>query len=329
MMYELIAGFPVQIMTALDLCRTISLTPAAAPIQNVLLCGLGGSGIAGDLAYDLTADSLTVPLMVSKNYDLPAYASSHTLILMCSYSGNTEETISACTQAIARGLRPVCISSGGKLKELAQAHGLDYIALPTGYPPRTTLGFGSALVLHILHLAGVSSIDALAALGGVSTFLATHQEEIKATTQQLATSLKHKNVILYSEDKIKSAALRLKQQINENSKINCWYSAIPELNHNELVGWRFPNETLAVLYMRNDFEHPRNGYRFGHILPVLQQHVSRVETLHAKGGSLMEQYFYLIHAGDWLSYYLALAHDVDPVEVKVIDSLKAYLTGIK
>jgi glucose/mannose-6-phosphate isomerase len=162
----------------------------------------------------------------------------------------------------------------------------------------------------------------------VSEFLTREQAGIKADSLALAKKLKTKTVIAYVEDRIKSVALRLKQQINENSKSNCWINVIPELNHNELVGWRFKNDTLAGLFLRSDFENPRNVLRFDFIKSTVADNVSEVHEVRAKGGTLLEQYFYHVHFGDWLSYYMALEHGVDPVEVHVIDKLKAHLSAV-
>jgi glucose/mannose-6-phosphate isomerase len=162
----------------------------------------------------------------------------------------------------------------------------------------------------------------------LSEFLTREQGSIKADSQALAKILKDKTVIVYSEGRIESAILRLKQQINENSKSNCWINVLPELNHNELVGWKFKNDSLAALFFRTDFENPRNVLRFDFIRPVVTANVSSVQEVKAKGETLLEQYFYLIHFGDWLSYYMAIEHGVDPIEVNVIDKLKTYLSSV-
>ena len=327
-MDKLIEKFPAQMLEAVELTKGIHLSKREHTIHNVLVCGLGGSGIGGNLAYDLTADQITVPILVNKGYELPSFASENTLLILNSYSGNTEETLSCAAQAIERGLKPVCVSSGGKLKELAEKYNFDFIQVPGGAPPRSTLGFGATILLYILDQFALIDLTVSEEITDVSEFLSREQAGIKTASQALAKILKDKTVIIYSEGRIESAILRLKQQINENSKSNCWINVLPELNHNELVGWKFKNDTLAGLFIRTDFENPRNVLRFDFIRPVVAANVCCVEEVRAKGESLLEQYFYLIHFGDWLSYYMAIEHGVDPVEVNVIDKLKNHLSSV-
>lgn len=327
-MYELIQNFPAQIERALELAGKIELHHSYSNISNVVICGLGGSGIGGDLAYDLTINELTVPLVVNKGYDLPHFINNKTLLILCSYSGNTEETISCANQSTAKGLTPICISANGKLKELALNQKFDFIQLPTGFPPRTTLGYGAAILLTLLKKFSLIQSDVDASLKTTAQFLASNQESIKDIAKDLAKTFKDKTVIIHTEEKIESVALRIKQQINENSKSNCWYSPVPELNHNELVGWKTKNETLAALFLRTKFENKRNQLRFEFVKPVVEGNVNVLREIHAVGETFMEQYFYLVHLGDWLSYYLGLEHGQDPVEVNVIDRLKAFLNSV-
>jgi glucose/mannose-6-phosphate isomerase len=327
-MDKLIENFPAQMLEAVELTKGIRLSKREHTINNVLVCGLGGSGIAGNLAYDLTADQITVPIVVNKGYELPSFAGDNTLLILCSYSGNTEETLSCAAQAVERSLKPVCVASGGKLIELAKKHNFDFIQVPGGAPPRSTLGFGSTILLYILDQFALIDLTVSEEITAVSEFLSREQEAIKADSHALAKVLKDKTVIVYAEGRIESAILRLKQQINENSKSNCWINVIPELNHNELVGWKCKNETIAALFFRTDFENPRNVLRFDFIRPTVAANVSTVQEVRAKGETLLEQYFYLIHFGDWLSYYMAIEHGVDPVEVHVIDKLKNYLNSV-
>ena len=328
MMDKLIEAFPAQMLEAVELTKGIRLSKRANTIHNVLICGLGGSGIAGNLAFDLTADQITVPIVVNKGYELPSFANDNTLLILCSYSGNTEETLSCAAEAVARGLKPVCVSSGGKLGDLAKKHGFDFIQVPGGAPPRTTLGFGSTILLYILDQFALIDFTVTEEVTALSEFLTKEQAGIKADAQALAKVLKDKSVIVYSEGRIESVSLRLKQQINENSKSNCWLNVVPELNHNELVGWKFKNDTLAALFLRTDYENKRNQLRFDFIKQTVAANVSSVQEVKAKGESLNEQCFYLIHFGDWLSYYMAIEHGVDPVEVNVIDALKNHLSSV-
>ncbi|MFN8276521.1 MAG: bifunctional phosphoglucose/phosphomannose isomerase [Chitinophagales bacterium] len=327
-MLEFIEQFPEQMQDAVKRYAQPSLSALSGSISSVVVCGLGGSGIAGDLLSDLTFGVLSVPVVVNKGYGLPAFVQRDALLILCSYSGNTEETISCFHDAVNRGLRPICVASGGQLKQLAQSNGFDFIELPTGFPPRTTLGYGAMILLSILRKAGLLAWDLESKMNGCAEFLLANQHQISQDAKALADKIKFKTVVVTVEDKMQSAAVRLKQQINENSKQNCWYHVVPELNHNELVGWKMRNETLAVVFFRHSFEHKRNKLRFLFIKPVIEEVVSSLTEVQAQGADFFQQCFYFIHFGDWLSYHLAIAHKQDPVEVKVIDKLKAFLNSV-
>jgi glucose/mannose-6-phosphate isomerase len=327
-MDKLIESFPQHMLDAVEITEHIRLNKRDTPITNVLICGLGGSGIGGDLVTDLTADQITVPIVVNKGYELPSFADAHTLLILCSYSGNTEETLSCTAQAVERGLKPVCVASGGRLKEIALQHGFDFIEVPGGFPPRTTLGFGSTILFYILDQFALIDFTVSEEITSVSEFLTREQAGIKVAALALAKQLKGKAVIAYVENRIGSVALRLKQQINENAKSPCWSNVVPELNHNELVGWKVKNDTLAAVFLRTDFENKRNVLRFDFIKPTVAASVHAVHEVRAKGATLLEQYFYLVHFGDWMSYYMALEQGQDSIEVHAIDKLKDHLSAV-
>ena len=322
-----IEGFPQQMLHALAICKTISLTQIPSSISNVVVCGLGGSGIAGDLIHDLCVGDIAVPIVVNKGYDLPHFVNDKSLLILCSYSGNTEEVLSCFAQARDKKLKPICVAAGGKLKELALANACDFIELPSGFPPRTTLGYGAAILLSILKKVGLISKDVEGLFKNCSSFLQTNQTQISSDAKALAAKTKFKTIIATAEDRMGSIALRLKQQINENSKQNCWYHVVPELNHNELVGWKMKNNSLASIFLRHSYEHPRNQLRFRYIKPIFEENVDTFTEIYAQGSNFFEQCFYHIHLGDWWSYHLGMEHAQDPTEVKVIDGLKNFLNS--
>ncbi len=329
-MFELIKEFPSQLLAAIEIGEKVSFkTKVNVPIRNVVVAGLGGSGIGGNILSELLREELNIPVIVNKSYFLPAFVDESTLLILASYSGNTEETVSCATQAIEKGLRPICITSGGKLEEIAINHQLDLLKIPSGFPPRACLGYSCTQLFFVLENFGLINEGYIDSLKRTAAFLQTEQEKIMADTEFLAAKTLRKVVVVYAEDKYESTALRLKQQINENSKMHCWHNVTPEMNHNELVGWREPNEALAVLIFRSDDEYHRNTQRILFKKDVVVNVSENVYEIDAKGADTFEKHFFLIHFGDWLSYYLAIQQGYDPTEIDVLIKLKSHMSSIK
>lgn len=329
-MYDLIKEFPAQLRKAIEIGEKATFkTTFPSGIKNVLISGLGGSGIGGNILAELLREELKVPVIVNKSYFLPAFADQGTLLILSSYSGNTEETISCALQAIEKNIRPVIITSGGRLQEIAQVNGLDIISIPSGFPPRTCLGYSTTQLFFVLKNYGLITDSFISTFLKVAAFLENEQAKIMEDAEFLADKFLQKIVVVYAEDKYESTALRLKQQINENSKLHCWYNVIPEMNHNELVGWREANDALAVLILRADDEYPRNTERILFKKDVIVNLSENVYEIDALGSDTFEKHFYLIHFGDWLSYYLAVKQGYDPSEIDVLVKLKGHMGSIK
>jgi glucose/mannose-6-phosphate isomerase len=329
-MYELIKEFPDQLRKALEIGENAVLkTTYNLPIKSVVVCGLGGSGFGGNILSELLLSELRVPVITVKSYFLPAFVDSSTLLILSSYSGNTEETVSCAQQAIERGLSPVCVTSGGKLADFAAKHSLDIITIPSGFPPRACLGYSSTQLFFILKHYGLINDSFKSAIENSALLLDAEQKQIMDDADFLADKLLRKVIVLYAEDKYESTALRLKQQINENSKLHCWYNVIPEMNHNELVGWREVNDALAVIILRADDEYTRNRERILFKKDVIVKLSDNVYEIDAKGSDTFEKHFYLIHFGDWLSYYLAVKQGYDPSEIDVLIKLKGHMSSIQ
>ena len=329
-MHDLIKEFPEQLCKAIAIGDKASFkTTFSSTIKNIVVCGLGGSGIGGDLLAELLRNQLPIPVLVNKGYSLPAYVDNSSLLLLCSYSGNTEETVSCATEAIARNLQPICITSGGKLAHVATQNNFDLVLIPAGFPPRCCLGYSATQLFFVLKNYGLIDDKFKTTFTRIASFLENEQSEIMAQTEQFASKLLGKVVIIYAEDKYESTALRLKQQINENSKLQCWYNVIPELNHNELVGWREPVDALSFLIIRADDENSRNTARLLFTKDVMTSVTNQVQEIVAKGADTFEKHFYLIHFGDWLSYYLGVQQGYDPIEIDVLIKLKAHMSSIQ
>jgi len=294
-------------------------------IQNILITGLGGSGIGGTIISELVAYSCSVPIIINKDYFLPAFVNEKTLLIVSSYSGNTEETLSAMQIAISKKAQIVCITSGGKVLELAKQNQFDFIEIPGGKPPRSCIGFGLVEMIKVLVAKGFADKKLFSDLEKSIGLLDKENETIKAEAQKIAERLVNKFPILYSLGSCEGAVVRFRQQINENSKMLCSHHTFPEMNHNELVGWTTKNEDLIVVTFHTSFDYARTKKRYEVCKPIFEKYSSGVIDITAKGTSKLEQFFYLIHIGDWISCYVADIRGIDPVEVNVIDHLKGEL----
>ncbi len=298
-------------------------------IQNILITGLGGSGIGGTIINEVIGDSCKVPLIINKDYFLPAFVNENTLLIISSYSGNTEETLSAMQEGISKKAQIVCITSGGKVMELARQHQYDFIEIPGGQPPRSCIGYSLVQLIKVLVAKGFADNKLFAQLEKSITLLDKENENIKTEAQDIANRLHKKIPVIYSLGVCEGAAVRFRQQINENSKMLCWHHTFPEMNHNELVGWTTRNEDLVVVSMQTSFDFERTRKRYEVCKPLFEKYAAEVIDIKAKGESKLEQFFYLINIGDWISCYLADIKGIDPVEVKVIDHLKGELAKLK
>jgi len=324
-MKNLVDNFPQQLSEALQIAQASKIS-AGKNIANVLITGLGGSGIGGTIVAELANKQSAVPVFVSKDYFIPAFVNENTLVIVSSYSGNTEETISAMQLAIEKKAKVTCITSGGKVKELAEKHKFDLIIIPGGNPPRSCLGYSLVQLLHILEAKNIFSFNYKKQIEEVIDLLTKNKEEIKKEAHQLAEKFYKKIPVIYCLSGTEGVAIRFRQQINENSKMLCWHHVIPEMNHNELVGWAEKNEDKAVCILRTDFDYERNLRRLEINKTVISKYTSTVFEIHAKGSTPLVQALHLIHLTDWISCYIADLKNIDPVEVKIIDFLKSELS---
>ena len=294
-------------------------------IQSILITGLGGSGIGGSIISELIADSCSVPIAVNKDYFLPAFVNETTLVIVSSYSGNTEETLNAMQEAISRKAQIIAITSGGKILQLAKQHQFDFIEIPGGQPPRSCIGYSLVQLIKILVAAGFAKPALFADLEQAIQLLDRENAQIKTQAREIAGKLLNKIPVLYSLGTCEGTVVRFRQQINENSKMLCWHNTLPEMNHNELVGWTSRNEDLAVITFHTSFDYARTKKRYEVCRPIFEKYAGAVIDISAGGQSRLEQFLYLINIGDWISCYLADLRGIDPVEVNVIDHLKGEL----
>ena len=328
-MYELIRDFPDHLQEALTIGRNAKLGAANGPYTNVVVTGLGGSGIGGRIAAQVVAGEATCPIEVYSNYYLPAYVGKGSLVIACSYSGNTEETLAAMHQAMDNGARVVCITSGGSMLETAKAKGLDHIVIPGGNPPRTMLAYSLTQQFFILKHFCIIKSDFESSMARAAEKLKSGQEAIKTEAKELAEKIYGKRAIIYSEAATEAVSIRFRQQLNENSKELCWHHAIPEMNHNELVGWAGGDKSLAVVIFRHKDDYARSQMRMEINKEVIAKYTPNVYEVWSKGDDRLERQLYLIHLGDWASWYLAEKKGVDATEIGVINMLKGKLAEVK
>ena len=328
-MYELIDAFPKQLEEALAIGRAAKLNAPGGPFTNVVITGLGGSGIGGRIAAQLVAQEATCPIEVYNNYYLPGYVGKGSLVIACSYSGNTEETLAAMHEALGKGARVACITSGGTMLELAREKDLDHIVIPGGNPPRTMLAYSLVQQFFLLKHFGIIAGDFEGPMAKAATMLANDKAAIQQAAKDLTAKLFGKRVIIYSEAATEAVSIRFRQQLNENSKELCWHHVIPEMNHNELVGWAGGAKHLAVVLFRHKSDHERSQVRMEINKEVFARHTDHIYEVWSQGDDAFARQLHLINLGDWVSYYLAEKKGVDPTEIAVINMLKGKLAEVK
>ncbi len=326
-MENLVQEFPGQLEKALSIGQQYKFRTPRRIFQNIVLAGLGGSGIGGSIVQNYVFDRLAIPFWVSKEYTLPAFVGPETLVIACSYSGNTEETLLAARYARNRNATVVGITSGGALQAFCNVNNLDCILVPPGMPPRACLGYSIVQILYILYHFGIIDSDFIVEIKTAQHLIAENSNRYRQIGHELAEKLLGKMPIIYASGQMEGMAVRFRQQLNENSKILCWHAIIPEMNHNELVGWRDDARDKALVILRTPSDPERVAYRMEINKEVYEKYSPKIIELFAEGDSYWEQLFSLVHMTDWCSVYLAEMRNVNATEVRVIDALKAKLAA--
>jgi len=327
-MRRLVKEFTSQLTEALEIGKNTNLKAPKNTINNIIITGLGGSGIGGKIATQLVADQLKVPAVINNDYSLPKFVNENTLVIVSSFSGNTEETLEALQSAQKANAEIACITAGGKLAQIANDNNYNLLVLPTAFSPRAMLTYSVIQQLFLFHHYGFINNEFIDDTRETVKLLDNEVDDIIAVAKQTANALFEKTTVAYSEASMEGVITRFRQQINENSKSLAWEHVFPEMNHNELVGWAGGKDEYAVLIFRSSFEHSRSSVRINISKDIFRKYTSTVLEFNAKGDTLLAQSFYHILLGDWISVYLAELNKVDDVEVKVIDFLKAELAKI-
>ena len=335
-MYQLIYEFPSQLQNALNLSQKLVLPPLKADVfKNVIVTGMGGSAIGGDLIRSYLTYEFKLPLFICRNYKLPRFVNENSLVFVSSYSGNTEETLSAYQEAKKNRAKIISISSDGELLKLSGADGFPFLKIPSGYPPRAALGYSFVPILAFLERLGFVS-GKIEEIEKTIEFLTSRRENLsidkspeKNIAKNIADELFGKLLIIYSgADHFDTVAYRWKGQICENSKMLCFNNVFPEFNHNELVGWEILSgmeNKIVVIVLKDRKDHPQIKKRMEIVKGIIQKKGAKLIQLESEGENLLSRIFSLIQLGDFVSYYLALLNQVDPTPVKLIDYLKSEL----
>ncbi len=323
-MIELIENFNKQLEEGIAIGEKSKLTKSKKAFKNIIISGMGGSGIAGSIVSEIASKYSTVPIILNKDYGLPNFADSNSLVIISSYSGNTEETISSLLEARKKKAKIVCITSGGKIIDIAKKEKIDHIIVPSGMAPRATLGYGFVQQLYVFNFFGIIPNTFKKDLKNSIKLIEEQKENIKKEAKEVAQFLYNKTPIIYTSKPFEGVAVRFKQQLNENSKVSAWYGVIPEMNHNELLGWSLGKEYIAPIFFRNDIESIQNKKRVEVSKQVISEK-TQIKEIWTKGKSIIEKTIYFIHLGDFVSVYLADLNKVDADEMEVIENLKKVL----
>lgn len=333
-----IEAFPSQVEEAWGIGLAARVPQDYAEVDQIVVQGMGGSAVGGDLLGALYAAKLKVPYLVVRDYEVPGFAGPRTLFIASSYSGNTEETLSGYEQAKERGCKIMAVTSGGKLAEWARRDGFPWIAIPGGYMPRAALGYSFFPLLAALGRLGLlpdasfEVEEAIAVLKEGVGRLGRHVPEAANPAKELARWFHGAYPLIYAAGAWPGVvALRWKTQINENAKNLAFWNVLPELNHNETVGYEAPAELIRkirVLFLLTGEESVRQAKRIEVTRGIIDRAGAATRTLTAAGRSSLAKMMSLIQYGDFVSLYLAVLNGVDPTPVKVIDLLKGELAKL-
>ena len=334
-MGSLLIGFSRQVSQGIELGRAVSIDLPKDDLRHILVIGMGGSAIGGDLLRSYLSPHLRIPVLVNRNYKLPRFAGPGTLTFVVSYSGNTEETQSAFQVARKEGCFPVLITSGGRLASEGARYSFPVIIVPPGLPPRVALGYLFFPLLGLLEKIGLAPPQQEALketedlLFQLSQAYSPQCPTYANMAKQLALKLQGKIPWVYGvQDHTEAIALRWKGQMNENSKALAVYNLFPELNHNEIAGWEVSErflEEIAWVFLKDKDDLPRISKRMEITAKLAGQSGIQVLQAISEGKNRLARLFSLIYLGDFVSYYLALLKGVDPTPVASLDYLKREL----
>ncbi len=332
-MYDAVAGLPEQVERAVEVAQHVDGLPDGERVANVLLLGMGGSGVAGDVIAAVAQQFMAVPVVVAKGYDAPSFVAPDTLVIPLSFSGDTEETIQAAQEAQVNGGAILAVCSGGALADLADEWGAARLPVPADIPmARAALGALAVPPLVALERMGLFP-GALEWVAKAVVQLKQRRDQLVADANpaaELARRIGRTLPVIYGAGGIGSvAASRWKTQCNENAKVPAFAGVVPEMGHNDISGWGqhgdLTRQVFQMVLLRHDEEHPQESRRFALVAEVLDEVMGAVHTVRAEGDGALAQLFDLVLFGDFLSLHLAGQEGIDPGPVSAVDDLKRAL----
>jgi glucose/mannose-6-phosphate isomerase len=325
MMREIIYSLPNQIAAAVGFVPDFR--SSKKRYNSVLVCGMGGSGISGEILSVVYND---VQIVSNKDYDIPGFVDKNTLAILVSYSGNTEETLNNYRQLAARKIDMVLLSSDGKLYAKKARH---KVKVPPGLPPRGALGFLFTPLPIIMYGAGLIGSDPRKKLLDLVKFLTRERDAIEQVAQKLAPKFVDRLLILYSNSPtFRPVANRWQCQLNENAKVFAHVNVIPEMNHNEIVGLGRPkkfNPDALLVFLNDPGAHRRSKLRVRVLKELIRNELRSMVDVEPRGRNKLQRIFWTIMLGDFISYYVAVATGIDPMPVHRIDHLKNSLSKLR
>jgi len=331
-----ILSFPEQVQHARQIGKQFALPSTLEKADCILAAGMGGSAIGSDLIRVFGKDEFVVPFHVHRGYDLPAFVNRNTLVIVSSYSGNTEETLAGYRQAQDREAKILAITTGGRLAKLAESHGVPAIIIPPGYMPRAAVGYSFFPLLTAMERLGyLSNKDAEVeeTINAVTEGIRQMQPNVPESdnpAKKLARTLVGKLPVIYGSEGWSSiVAARWKGQFNENSKHVAYYNVLPELNHNELEGWKQPLDVIKYMHLivlRDKDDSDRINKRIEITEELLRPFVSGITDVWSRGEGKLARLFSLLQVGDLVSLYLAILNRVNPTAMYNINYLKGQIT---
>lgn len=330
-MLDVLQNFPEHIEEVLDESK-INLLPFQP--DNIVVTGMGGSAIVGDTLKSFLANRIQVPIFVNRDYTLPSFVGKDTLLIVVSYSGNTEETLSAAREGLERDAKVVAVSSGGELKRMCEEKGLVLLDAPEGYPPRAAFAFLFVPVLKLLselliYDSEVDILDAVKELKNLRDRIKIDVPTEENEAKKLAERIDGKIPIIYGHSIYNAVANRWHTQFNENAEILSWYGPLPEMNHNEIVGWdgddEEKKEQFIPIFLRDEKEPDVIQKRIELTKDLVFDDLDDVIEVWTDADTQLARILYLVYLGDYVSIYLAMLRERNPEPVEVIDELKKKL----
>ncbi len=313
---QLIEDLPHQIRDAIKLAQG---EKVEGEITNILITGMGGSGIGANIVQTLLRET-KIPVFVNKEYTIPAFVNDKTLVFVSSYSGNTEETLSAFKEANKKRAKIVCVTSGGKLKQIATDAKI--ITIPQGMPPRSALAYLLFPILVVLHNSKIIKLSRDEILKIIDSL---HNQDLRKKSEELSQQLFGKIPLIYASPQFESAALRWKQAINENSKQHAFWNVFSELNHNEMMAYNTQKTGFHAVILRDESDGVRMQKRIELTKEIIKKQGTPITEIMLKGESLLVKIITAIFLGDLTSYHLGIKNNIDPAETNMIEEFKKKL----